>query len=142
MSVPVGLDELRATVSGFDRDPYLVTVDPDGRPRTVAVSVRWRADEFVMTPGARTRRNGTERPLVSLVWPPPAADGYTLIVDGHVEGDDGAADSERLVVRPTSAVLHRPATGTGDQRSGCEADCVPVLGSGPRLEATESTRPE
>ncbi len=138
MSVPVGLDQLRDAVGGFDRDPYLVTVDPDGRPRGVAVSVRWRGDVLVMAPGARTRRNAADRPLVSLLWPPPAPGGYTLIVDARVEPDDAGSDPDALlVVRPTSGVLHRPAAVTRDSAAGCGADCVPVLGNEPQPVASD-----
>jgi hypothetical protein len=139
------LDQLRDTVEGFDRNPYLLTVDPDGRPRSVAVSVRWRAHELVMTPGARTRRNAAARPLVSLIWPPASPDGYTLIVDARVEHDNAGTDSsEFLVVRPTSGVLHRPATTTttSDSHTSCGADCVPILGNEPRPSAAERARPQ
>jgi hypothetical protein len=137
------LDQLRDTVEGFDRDPYLLTVDPDGRPRSVAVSVRWRMHDLVMSAGARTRRNAAERPLVSLVWPPEAPDGYTLIVDARVDAYDESTDSaELLVVRPTSGVLHRPAGVATDPRDGCGADCVPVLGGEPGGSAPERDRPE
>jgi hypothetical protein len=142
VSVPVGLDQLRDAIEGFDRDPYLLTVDPDGRPRSVSVSVRWRMHELVMTPGARTRRNAAERPLVSLVWPPASPDGYTLIVDARVERhDDGTDASELLVVRPTSGVLHRPAGVTTDPPTSCGADCVPVLGNEPEA-SPERARPD
>jgi hypothetical protein len=141
VSVPVGLDQLRDAVEGFDRGPYLLTVDPDGRPRSVAVSVRWRAHELVMNPGARTRRNAAERPLVTLIWPPDSPDGYTLIVDARVDPTAaGTVSSELLVVRPTSGVLHRPAGPTTDPRGDCGADCVPVLEAEPEAPAPEGAR--
>lgn len=141
VSVPVGLDQLREAVEGFDRDPYLLTVDPDGRPRSVAVSVAWRKHDLVTTLGARTLRNVGERPLVSLVWPPTSPDGFTLIVDAHVEDHDNPDGSELLVVRPTSAVLHRPAGVTTDPHAGCGADCLPVLGSEPGANTPDRARP-
>jgi hypothetical protein len=141
VSIPVSLAELRVTADGFDRDPYLLTVDPDGRPRSVAVSVEWQAEVLVVVPGKRTRRNGMERPLVSLVWPPTASGGYTLIVDGQVERNETDGEgTDLLVVRPTSGVLHRPARITNEQGSGCQADCVPIPGRDTRAPATETTR--
>jgi hypothetical protein len=53
-------------------------------------------------PGARA--NVVARPDVSLLWPPVAIDGMSLIVDGRAR-----LDGEVIVVTPTWAVLHRPA---------------------------------
>jgi hypothetical protein len=43
--------------------------------------------------------------LVVLVFPPATADGMSMIVDG-----EGSVDGDGVVVHPTWAVLHRPAT--------------------------------
>lgn len=121
MSIPVVLDELRARVEAFATDAYLLTVSDDGRSHSVAVPVRWEGDELVLPAGNTTARNAIARPLVALLWPPAVRGGYSLIVDATVtattEGDDG----REVTVRPTRAVLHRPApSGTGN-------DCAPVL---------------
>jgi len=124
VSVPVALDRLYAEVERFGRSPYLLTVAADGRPHAVAVTVRWRGDELVASAGNRTRANAAERPLVSLLWPPAEPGGFSLIVDGTAADADGGGVS----VRPTTAVLHRPAPREpGDDRdSSCGSDCVPL----------------
>ncbi|HZQ86449.1 MAG TPA: pyridoxamine 5'-phosphate oxidase family protein [Acidimicrobiales bacterium] len=117
MSVPVALEELRDQINRFGAYPYLVTVSDDGRPHTVGVDVAWDGDQLVAGAGRRTAANVTDRPLVTLLWPPYEADGYTLIVDG-----DAAllADAEEITVTPTRAVLHKPTAGPG-------MNCVTVL---------------
>jgi hypothetical protein len=70
--------------------------------------------------GSRTLANARARPRVTLLWPPRDRDGYSLIVDALVT--DAADSAVRL--RPTRAVLHRPAVApTGP---GCTADCIPL----------------
>jgi Pyridoxamine 5'-phosphate oxidase len=127
MSVGVALDELRSVLAELERAPYLVTVSDDGRPHAVAVPWGWRDDDLEVPAGNRTVANATARPDVTLLWPANDAGGYTLIVDGtavHTEGT-GTGDN-RIRVRPTRAVLHRPATGPTD--TACGADCVPLTG--------------
>jgi len=118
MSIPVGLDELRAQIDEFTTDAYLLTVSDDGRPHGVAVAVEWSGEELVIASGGTTRRNATARPLVALLWPPPARGGYSLIVDAEVARVDD--DAEVVTLVPTRAVLHRPAPGGG-------SECAPVL---------------
>jgi hypothetical protein len=118
MSIPVGLDELRATIDEFSTDAYLLTVSDDSRAHSVAVPVRWDGDELVVDAGGTTRRNATARPMVALLWPPPERGGFSLIVDADVARVDD--DAEVVVLAPTRAVLHRPAPGGG-------SDCAPVL---------------
>jgi hypothetical protein len=125
MSIAVDLTELRDAIAGTDRAPYLVTVSDDGRPHTVAVRHRWDDDLLVFAVGKRTLANAEARPQVTLLWPPAAADGFTLIVDGDVvaaiRADDGGGDHS-VSLRPTRATLHRPAPGLADEQYG--ADCV------------------
>jgi hypothetical protein len=76
----------------------------------------------VVEAGSRTLRNAAARPAISLVWPPAADGGYSLIVDGDARQDDGI-----LRIAPTRAVLHRAAVpllvGAADD-DACRADCV------------------
>jgi hypothetical protein len=115
MSIAVALEELRRTIDGFPGDPYLLTVGDDGRSHSVAVAPRWEGDELVVPTGRTSRANATARPLVVLLWPPPAHGEFSLIVDAtaRTDGDD-------LVLAPTRAVLHRRAVGGGN-------DCAPLL---------------
>lgn len=122
MSIPVRpedlADALRSSPSG-----YLVTVGADARPHVVAVSPALRHGALhVDAAGRRTRANAAARPDVTLVHPPAADGGYSLIIDGTAEVAD-----EVLLVTPTSAVLHRPAAaGSPPSATGCGADCQPV----------------
>lgn len=89
---------------------YLLSVSDDGRPHLLAlrpdvvgqdVGRRLRFDAG----GGRAGRNAAARPAVTLVFPPAEhADGFSLVVDG-----DATVDGEHVDVRPTWAVLHRPA---------------------------------
>ena len=75
-----------------------------------------------MVPAGRTTsRNATARPLVALLWPPTTADGYSLIVDASFVTAVEIAGGHELTLRPTKAVLHRPAP------SGVGSDCTPVF---------------
>jgi len=127
VSVPVGLAELRSASAGYRASPYLLTTSDDGRPHAVAVTVTWDGDELVAVAGGRTRANGAARPLVSLLWPPSEPGGYSLIVDGDAVIAPSGAE---VRVRPTKAVLHRPATAPAPAEAGaCGSDCVPLLES-------------
>lgn len=126
MSHPVGLDCLRAEAASFGTNAYLLTVASDGRPHSVCVSVAWEGDELVARCGARTLANVAARPLVSLLWTPIEAGGYSLIVDG--DGSvRGEGDAARAAIRPTKAVLHRPAAGPAREGATCSDDCMPLL---------------
>jgi hypothetical protein len=126
VSIAVDLAALRAQIEDRSRAPYVLTVSPDGRPHAVAIITRWDGDSLILEPGNRTAANATDRPVVSLVWPPDASDGYSLIVDASVTAVDAPGDGHnRLVLAPTKAVLHRPATVPGPT-DGCTADCIPL----------------
>src|SRR5487761_1626536 len=136
MSVMVPLEELRSELEHRSNAAYLLTVRDDGRPHCVAVTLEWRGDELVMGAGTTSAHNAAARRQVTLLSPPAAglaprgvgsADdpqpGYSLIVDGEVTATfaPGAAGGEvtatfapgaaggEVTVRPTHAVLHRPA---------------------------------
>src|SRR5487761_1183620 len=138
MSVMVPLEELRSELEHRSNAAYLLTVRDDGRPHCVAVTLEWRGDELVMGAGTTSAHNAAARRQVTLLSPPAAglaprgvgsADdpqpGYSLIVDGEVPAPfaPGAAGGE-VTVRPTHAVLHRPAVSPAGGRLH---DCVPVL---------------
>jgi hypothetical protein len=126
MSVPVGIESLRAEVTRFGTAPYLLTVAADGRPHSVSVSVAWEGDELVAKCGSRTLANVAARPLVSLLWAPAEAGGYSLIVDGD-GAVRGEGDDARAVIRPTKGVMHRPAAGPVPEGAPCSDDCKPLL---------------
>jgi hypothetical protein len=128
VSIPVSLDRLRAEMQHFEVGPYLLTVSDDASPHCVAVAVSWTGDELAMGTGNRTKANAAARPSVSLLWPPTVADGYSLIVDATVTVTRGTgAGDNTITVRPTRAVLHRPAASGEADPSACGADCVPLV---------------
>lgn len=126
VSIAVAVDRLGETIAGYGF-AYLLTIGDDARPHVTAVSPTWSdARVRVADPGRRTRANVAERPQVTVVWPPPTPDGYSLIVDGT-----GTLDGDLLLVAATRAVLHRPAPAPGAADSdeppsegACVADCV------------------
>jgi hypothetical protein len=126
MSIEVELEALHEASTAHHRAPYFLTVGDDGRPHSVAVDWRWHDDELELSVGNRTLAYARVRPLVSLVWPSEELGGYSLIVDGDVVHAAGEGAGDNVVrVRPTRAVLHRPASGESD--SACGADCAPIL---------------
>ncbi|HEX5252822.1 MAG TPA: pyridoxamine 5'-phosphate oxidase family protein [Mycobacterium sp.] len=103
---------------------YLITVDDDYRAHTVTVEPQLReATLDVGLIGGRTRNNLAQRADVTLLWPPAEPGGYALIVDGSAEVTDAEAETARLTVVPTRALLHRDADSP-DAAKGCLHDCV------------------
>lgn len=131
MSIPVELPDLAEVMARY-RYAYLLTANADGPPHAVAVvPVLEDGVLSIADLGQRTRRNLLAQPAVALVWPPQVESAYSLIVDGRA-----AMDGETLQVRPTRAVLHRPARRpTPAEPQGCAADCVelavPAAAGGP-----------
>jgi len=123
VSVDIGLDRLRQELDAFRLAPYLVTVNDDGRPHAVAISVGWAGDALATRAGSRSLANLTRRSKVTLLWPPSEPDGYSLIVDGVASADLQGED--QVTVQPVSAVLHRLAPQTPGQP--VRSDCVTVL---------------
>ena len=125
MSVPVGLEELAARIDERATGPYLLTSDDDGRPHATAIALRWEGGELVGPCGRSSGRNATARPAVSVLWPPDEPGGYSLIADADATVEE-AADHRLVRLRPTHAILHRPAE-VPDPTTDCEHDCQPVL---------------
>lgn len=125
MSIPVELQGLAEQIDERTMGPYLLTSDDDGRPHATAIALRWDGATLVGPCGRSTGRNITERPVVSVLWPPNEPGGYSLIVDADATsgGDEGSLVA-RLV--PTHAILHRPAE-VADPTTDCAHDCQPVL---------------
>ena len=102
---------------------YMMTVAPDGRPHATYSPVRWEGSALWVEAGKQTVRNAEARPLVSLLFPVRTADDYSLFVDGTATVD---AAAQRLIVRPTRAVLHRVGTPS-EPKSSCGSDCIPLF---------------
>lgn len=128
MSVQVALERLRSEIENFALDPYVLTVSDDHRPHCASVAVQWDEDQLVMGAGNRTLAKAAARPSISLLWAPTVVGGYSLIVDATTTATSGTGEGDNcLTVRPTRAVLHRPATEGADATSACGADRVPVF---------------
>ena len=126
MSILVPLEGLRAAIAARGESAYLLTVGDDGRPHAVHVPVRWHEDALGADVGKRTAANASARPAaVSLLYPVRTPDDYTLLVDGTASVAQ-VGDEQRVLVKPSKAVLHRPAAAP-DPASACGADCVPLL---------------
>jgi hypothetical protein len=118
--------DLKALSDALVDYPYafLITVDDDYRVHTVTVEPRLDdATLDVGLIGGRTRNNLAQRADVTLLWPPAEPGGYSLIVDGSAEVTDAGAETARLTVVPTRALLHRDAE-SADAAKGCLHDCV------------------
>ena len=124
MSIPVEVADLARALEGFGAG-YLLTTG-QGSVKVVTVEPRF-TDGVVLVagPGRGTLANLAENPAVTLVFPPPEPRGFTLLVDGT--GESEGAD---VRVRPTGAVLHRPAAHADGPPApgGCGHDCAPVPG--------------
>lgn len=105
MSIGVTIERLMDEVGqwGFG---YLLTVSDDSRPHLVALRPLVSGDVLRFDAGGgRACRNAVARPHVSIVFPPGEhSNGFSLVVDG-----EATVDGDFVDVRPTSAVLHRPA---------------------------------
>ena len=130
----VDVERLAAALTDYPF-AYLITVDDGYRVHTVTVEPRLRdlpagpdgpgAILDVGLIGGRTRENLAHRRDVTLLWPPPAPGGYSLIVDGSAAVTDAGGDAVRLGVVPDRALLHREADPDSPEAAkGCLHDCV------------------
>jgi hypothetical protein len=109
VSVQVSIPELFEQVERWGWC-YLLTVSDDGRPHLLALRPTVVEDGAerrlrLVTGGGSACRNARTRPAVTLVFPPGEhSDGFSLVVDGEATVVDVTVD-----VRPSDAVLHRPA---------------------------------
>ena len=127
MSEMLPIDRLCVESTRFGNKPYLLTKSGDGRPHAVAVTIEWKGERILTSTGTKSAANVALCPLLSLLWPPIEAGGYSLIIDG--EGRVIGNGSEvRISVAPTRGVLHRPGTSEASEARGCGSDCIPLLG--------------
>ena len=119
----VDLQRLAAALTDYPY-AYLITVDDGYRVHTVTVAPTLRDGYFDVGPiGGHTRDNLTRRSDVTLLWPPTAPGGYSLIVDGHALHTEPGSASPRIV--PDRALLHRDAAlDSAEAARGVLHDCV------------------
>jgi hypothetical protein len=114
MSIDVELNDLREVAARQAQVVYLLTVSDDARPHAVAITAYIGETTITCEAGRRSCANATDRPNVSLLWPPARPEDYSLIVDG-----EAVVDGSSMQITPRHAVRHRPAPGGG-------SDCAPL----------------
>ena len=120
MSVKVDLRELAAKIDEYDY-AYLVTVGGDGRAHVLSVWPDPTPEGLVVDGvGRHSQENASDRPEVTLVWPPAAPDGYSLLVDGQASVDGS-----------TITVLHVSCT-----RGICSAETIADTSKSSRLRVS------
>lgn len=126
MSIPVDTTRLAEAMADHGA-AYLLSTAGDGAIKAVTVQPRATADGLEIDgPGRGTAANVAANDRVTLLFWPLEPKGYTLIVDGTARGD-----ADRLTVRATKAVLHRPAAHADGPvpsaaEGACGQDCSPV----------------
>lgn len=112
MSVPVQLDDLGAALADFGAGYLLTTTE--GRVKTVTVEARVEGDVVrVVWPSRGSAANLAQNPHATLVFWPRQPRGHSLIIDGTATATPDGFD-----FRPTSAILHRPASHAPHEDTG------------------------
>ena len=122
MSIPVALSDLAATLDHFGSGFLLTTAGE--RIKVVVVDPGVEGSSLrISDPGGGTRANLAANPLLTLTYAPLTPREHALIIDGT-----GRVDGSDVVVTPTGAVLHRPASHASGPvpEDGCGQDCRPV----------------
>jgi len=109
VSIPATPPDLAAQIGQHGPSAQLVTVTDAGRPHVVAVAVTTVEGGLSVPAGSHTRANVAVHPDVTLLWAAPAGSAYSLVVDGTA-----TVDGETVVIRPSSALLHRAAHAPDD----------------------------
>ena len=122
MSIPVAIDDL-VTATAERGWAYLLTVRDDLRPHIVAVDPVWDGEQMVIAVGKGTAHGVSQRPLISLCYPPVEDGGYSLIVDG-----DGAVDGDGTDGEPSVRFGHgmRQRLRAGRHTGGLSTDRLAV----------------
>ena len=107
------LEQLRATIDTLVRAPYLLTVSDDERCRLGGRGLRVARRRDRLPWWSRTLQ--VRRPeaglMVSLLWAPNDADGYSLIVDATVTATAGTGTGDNVVrLRPNVRRAAPPRT--------------------------------
>lgn len=103
MSIAVPLEELGDALAAHPWG-YLLTVNADAHARILAVPTDFADGVLRCVAGRSARENVALHPDVTMVFPPHDGSGFSLVIDGVAH-----LHTETVEVRPTWAVLHRPA---------------------------------
>jgi hypothetical protein len=124
MASNVDFARLGEKLAGYDY-AYLITIDAENRPHPVPVMPTLEGETVCIGAlgGRRSRANLARSNDVTVMWPPPAPGGYTVIVDGTAEVSD-AGELASVKITPSRAVLIRVATPQSPGETPCYSDCV------------------
>ena len=126
MSIPVEPAGIGDQMEQFGTTAYVLTVRDDATPHIAHLDMRLDGDVLRCGASRSAASNVAQRPNISVLWPPHEPGGYSMIVDAAARTVDGAEGLE-LELRPTSGVLHRPATpATPPTNPNCASDCAPL----------------
>jgi hypothetical protein len=108
MSIRVEMADLPAEIVA--RGPgFLLSSIMDSRPHAAHLHFEVAAADGQVQmrceAGRTARANCRMRPAVTVLFPEPDEQGYSLIVDGEARVDD----EDHVIVTAVGAVLHRPA---------------------------------
>ncbi len=112
MSHSVAPEDLSTTSAPYGSTPFLLYSAADGSARVNHVVAAVEAEParvFITGFGRGVTARLAEGATLSLLWPSPEPDGFSLIADGT-----GEIDGDQLIVSVTGAVLHRPAPVDGN----------------------------
>jgi hypothetical protein len=125
MTSNVDFVQLAEKLVGYDY-AYLITVDSQNHPHPVPVMPVLKGDTVHVGAigGRRSRANLARSNDVTVMWPPPAPGGYTVIADGTAEVSDDGGDLASLKFVPIRAVLIRVATPESPGETACYSDCM------------------
>jgi hypothetical protein len=104
MSIAVDIEHLGDEIERFGPTGFVLTTSDDGRPHISHVAVTLEHGVLCCAVGGRSAGNARARAQATVLWPPRATDGFSLIVDA-----DATVEGSELRLTPTWAVLHRPA---------------------------------
>ena len=92
---------------------YLLSSIMDSRPHAANLNFQVAAADGQVqlrcAAGRTARANCERRPAVTLLFPQPDDEGFSLIVDGEARVDD----EDHVIITAVGAVLHRPAPELG-----------------------------
>ena len=126
MSIPVEPADIGKQMEQFGNAAYVLTVRDDATPHIAHLAMRLDGDVLRCGASRSAAANVAQRPTISVLWAPFEPGGYSMIVDAVAHTVDGA-DGLELELRPTSGVLHRPATpATAATNPNCGSDCAPL----------------
>ena len=126
MSIPVEPADIGSQMEQFGTAAYVLTVRDDATPHIAHLDMRLDGEVLRCGASRSAAANVAQRSTISVLWPPFEPGGYSMIVDAVARAVEGA-DGLELELRPTSGVLHRPATPAGPVGNpNCSSDCAPL----------------